>query len=125
MVGTTGTKYPGIRKHFEENIKNAYKDINVEFESFPADNVEREPKAYIAALDTMEKGDLVTIFTPDDTHFDIAKEAIVRGLHVLVTKPPVKTLKEHQELVELARKHGVLVMVEYHKRFDPSYAGKN
>jgi len=46
----------------------------------------------------------------------------VRGLHVMVTKPPVKTLNEQQELVQLARKHNVLVQVEYHKRFDPMYS---
>jgi len=38
--------------------------------------------------------------------------AAQRGLHVLVTKPPVKTLAEHQELARLARDNGVLVMVE-------------
>lgn len=53
----------------------------------------------------------------------MAKEAIKRGLHVLLTKPPVKLLEEHLELVDLARKHGVLLQVEYHKRFDPIYAG--
>ena len=28
------------------------------------------------------------------------------GMHVLVTKPPVKTLREHNELTELARQAG-------------------
>ena len=31
-------------------------------------------------------GDGVIIFTPDDTHFDIAMAAIERGMHVLITK---------------------------------------
>ena len=48
-------------------------------------------------------GDAVTVFTPDDTHFAIAKEAIQRGLHVLITKPAVKTLAEHAELLKLVR----------------------
>lgn len=39
----------------------------------------------------------------------------------MVTKPPVKTLADHLELMKLAEKHGVLVMVEYHKRWDPIY----
>jgi D-galacturonate reductase len=37
----------------------------------------------------MNKGDLGIIFTPDNTHFEIAKEALQKGLHVLVTKPMV------------------------------------
>ena len=67
------------------------------------------------ALDKLEKGDVATIFTPDPTHFEIAKYAIERGIHVLVTKPAVMTLDHHRELVQLARRHNVLVMVEFHK----------
>jgi hypothetical protein len=48
-------------------------------------------------------GDACTIFTPDDTHYTIAKEAIERGVHVLLTKPPVKTLQHQLDLVSLAK----------------------
>ncbi|KAJ3078872.1 hypothetical protein HK102_004184, partial [Quaeritorhiza haematococci] len=74
------------------------------------------------AMDQMNPGDAVTIFTPDDTHFDIALYAIRKGLHVLIAKPAVKTLKEHLQLKEEARKHNVLVAIEFHKRFDPIYS---
>ena len=94
----------------------------IEFESFPGDNVVRETNAYKTAIDSMRKGDLVIVFTPDDTHFEIAKYAIEHGLHVLLTKPAVKTLAEQVQLLELAEKHKVVVAVEYHKRFDPMYA---
>lgn len=66
--------------------------------------------------------DVVTIFTPDTTHFPIALYAIKRGIHVLVTKPAVKLLEHHQQLLEAARKHNVFVYVEHHKRYDPAYA---
>jgi len=122
MVGTNGTKFPGIREHFQKNIAAIYRDMEVEIGSFPADNIAHDPLAYVEALNTMQKGDFVTIFTPDDSHFIIAKESIQRGLHVLLTKPPVKTLKEHIELTQLAKKHNVIVAVEYHKRWDPMYA---
>lgn len=221
LVGTTGLKFPGIRKHLKEKISDYYGGLDTETVTFPPDDVKRDPLACRlrpygwplslaagahhmperplsdvavvsrtrpshqpsghpvrftdkAALDSMKKGDVATIFTPDDTHFDIAKcvpcpwalgrcrpalrttvadhrltqrkrgrllgcscsisiicqpltehdacatpppflpvrYAIERGLHVLVTKPPVKTLAEHQELAQLAHKHGVLVMVE-------------
>lgn len=46
---------------------------------------------------------------------------IERGMHVMITKPPVKTLKDHQALVDAARKHNVLCVAELHKRFDPFY----
>jgi D-galacturonate reductase len=51
----------------------------------------------------------------------MAECAIKRGLHVMVAKPPVVSRQQHQGLIELARKHGVLCCVEFHKRFDPIY----
>ena len=61
------------------------------------------------------------MFTPDDTHYDIIDAALERGLHVMATKPVVKTLKEHQKLVEKAKAKNVLLQIEVHKRFDPIY----
>ena len=61
------------------------------------------------------------MFTPDDTHYDIIEAALERGLHVMATKPMVKTLKEHQLLVKKARDKNVLLQIEVHKRFDPIY----
>lgn len=67
------------------------------------------------AINTLKPGDAITIFTPDPTHFEIAKYAIERGIHVLVTKPAVMTIEEHLELIGVAKRHNVLVMVEFHK----------
>lgn len=48
--------------------------------------------------------------------------AIERKLHVLITKPAVQHLAEHQALLAAAAEHGVYVYIEHHKRFDPAYA---
>lgn len=50
-----------------------YKDMEVSFDSFPGDDVASDRNAYITALDSMKKGDLVFIFTPDNLHFTMAK----------------------------------------------------
>lgn len=120
MSGVSGKKFPAIRSHLQNNISKVYNDIDVSFQSYPADD-KTDPESYKAAIDSLEKGSAVTIFTPDSTHFDIAMYAITRGMHVLVTKPAVKTLQHHLELLTAARKHNVLVWVEHHKRFDPAY----
>ncbi|MEX0610490.1 MAG: Gfo/Idh/MocA family oxidoreductase [Pirellulales bacterium] len=122
MAGTNGSKFPGIRRHVHESIARVYKDLDVSFESFPDDTVRSDPQAYLAAMDELQPGDIVTLFTPDDTHFAIAMEAVDRSLHVLVAKPIVKTLEEHLTLAEAARRNGVLVAMEVHKRWDPIYA---
>ncbi|KAF7544055.1 hypothetical protein G7046_g9871 [Stylonectria norvegica] len=106
MVGVNGKKFPAIREHLHKNISQAYNNLDTSFDSFPA-NDQVDPDAYKAAIDALSPGDAITVFTPDPTHYPIAKYAIERGIHVLLTKPAVKELGQHQELVELAAAKGV------------------
>jgi len=52
----------------------------------------------------------------------MCKEALKRGLSVMVTKPIVQQLPQHLELLELAKSNNALLSIEVHKRFDPMYA---
>lgn len=90
-------------------------------ETFPSDE-EVNSKAYERAVLSFQPGDVAVIFTPDDTHFEIAMECAQRGMHVMVTKPIVKSLEDHQKLAKAATDKGVLIAVEVHKRLDPFYA---
>ena len=51
-----------------------------------------------------------------DTHYAIARYAMERGLHVLVTKPATQLLSHHLDLIDLSIKHNVVCFVEHHKR---------
>ncbi|HUP78195.1 MAG TPA: Gfo/Idh/MocA family oxidoreductase, partial [Pirellula sp.] len=121
MAGTNGTKFPEIRKHLDKALAKTYRDMDVRFDSFPADDVQRDGNAYRLALATMQAGDSVIVFTPDDTHYLIAMEAIERSMHVLIAKPIVKTVEEHLALTRKASEHGVIAAMEVHKRWDPIY----
>lgn len=120
LAGTDGTKFPVARDHFDRLIGQVY-GLDTRFRSFPDDD-QRDPSVWKAALDMLSPGDLVFVFTPDDLHFEMARAAIKRGLHVLVAKPIVKTSSEHDQLAALARKMRVTVAMEVHKRWDPIYA---
>ena len=122
MAGTNGTRFPGIRQHLQSQIGDAYNDMDVHCDTYPADGVSSDPRAYRSALDTLDAGDVVVVFTPDDTHFEIAMDAVQHGCHVLIAKPLVKTLDQHLTLAVAARRQGVLVAMEVHKRWDPIYA---
>jgi len=74
------------------------------------------------AIDQLAPGDAVVIFTPDNTHYDIAIYAIERGMHVLLTKPATQSLVHHTALIAAAEKHKVVCFVEHHKRYDPVYS---
>lgn len=120
LCGVNGKKFPQIRSHLEKAIGLPYSGLDLTLDTFPADDT-IDSQAYLQALESFRPGDAVTIFTPDDTHFDIALAAVERGLHVLVTKPAVKTLEQHQTLLDAAIRKNVLVAVEVHKRWDPMY----
>jgi len=121
MCGVNGKKFPGIRQHMQTNIGNVYANMDLTCETWPRDD-QIDPQAYVTAAATFQKGNVAIIFTPDDTHYSIAMECIQRGMHVMITKPIVQTLEDHQSLAEAAKKHNVLVAVEVHKRLDPFYA---
>ena len=119
LCGTDGRKLPAIRAHMKEQIEDVY-GLSTSLETFPRDDeVDRE--AYKTALATCQPGDVAIVFTPDDTHYDIAMACLQSGLHVLVTKPIVKTLQEHRELQGKASEAGLILAVEVHKRWDPIY----
>jgi len=49
MVGVNGNKFPDIRAHLQHNIAQAYKDLDVSFDSFPGDK-EIDPEACMPKL---------------------------------------------------------------------------
>lgn len=121
----------------------------------------RDPEAYKTAIARLPKGSAVismsylllilaftdlgasTVFTPDSTHYPIAKLALESGHHVMVTKPATQLLEHHQELANLAAEKNLVCWVEQcvpdvylklqnrlltsrclysHKRYDPAYS---
>jgi len=57
--------------------------------------------------------DAVVIATPVSTHYPLVKEALARGRHVLVEKPMAQTVAEGEELLNLAEKKGLVLMVDH------------
>ena len=55
--------------------------------------------------------DAVVIATPVKYHFELAKEALVSGKHVLIEKPMASSAAECEELIEIAAENGLTLMV--------------
>ncbi len=53
----------------------------------------------------------VVIATPPTSHFDIARDCLEHGLHVLVEKPLTLNSRDAQTLVDIADAHGLTLMV--------------
>lgn len=59
------------------------------------------------------KIDAVVIATPVSTHFDLVKRALENGKHVFVEKPFTETVAQGEELVQLAAKKNLILMVDH------------
>ncbi|HEY0545775.1 MAG TPA: Gfo/Idh/MocA family oxidoreductase [Pyrinomonadaceae bacterium] len=57
--------------------------------------------------------DAVVIATPVATHFQFAKDALLAGKHVLIEKPFTASVREAEELIELASRQKLTVMVDH------------
>ncbi|MEN6355604.1 MAG: Gfo/Idh/MocA family oxidoreductase [Armatimonadota bacterium] len=65
--------------------------------------------------------DAVSIATPDHLHKNIAVAAAKAGKHVLVEKPLDITVEGCEEIIQAAKGSGVLLQVDFHKRYDPDH----
>ncbi|PYN57078.1 MAG: oxidoreductase [Candidatus Rokuibacteriota bacterium] len=57
--------------------------------------------------------DAVAVVTPVCTHFELAKAALENGKHVFIEKPFTSTTRQAEELVELAARKNLRIMVDH------------
>jgi len=55
--------------------------------------------------------DALAVATPVSSHYELAREALMAGKHVLVEKPLARTSDQARELAELASARGLILMV--------------
>ncbi len=60
-----------------------------------------------------DRVDLVTVATPNSTHFEITKAFLEAGFNVLCEKPMTVTVEEGEEIVKIARANGRICSVNY------------
>ncbi len=64
------------------------------------------------------KIDAASISVPTSLHHSIARELLQHGIHVLVEKPVTVTLKEAEELIQLAKEQKCVLQVGHLERFN-------
>jgi len=65
--------------------------------------------------------ELVVVNTPSYTHYELAKQALEAGKHVLIEKPAAASAREVTELFEIARAQQKHVMVYQNRRWDSDF----
>jgi predicted dehydrogenase len=57
--------------------------------------------------------DAIVVATPVKSHHALAKAALENGKHVLIEKPMARSSAECEELIELAEKNGLVLMIDH------------
>jgi predicted dehydrogenase len=78
-------------------------------QAFPQAKVTSDAQEILTSRDI----DLVAIVTPVWTHYELAKTALNHGKHVFVEKPFTSNLAQAEELIELAAKKKLQIMVDH------------
>lgn len=64
---------------------------------------------------------LIVVATPSGTHFDMARQVIAAGKHLVVDKPLAARSAEIAELARLAQEHGVRLFPFHNRRWDGDF----
>jgi scyllo-inositol 2-dehydrogenase (NADP+) len=64
---------------------------------------------------------LIVIASPNQTHFQLAKQCLEAGRHVVVDKPFTTTVTEALELIRLAKQRERLLTVYHNRRYDADF----
>ncbi len=90
-----------------ENFKTQYPEVETSF----------------ALNDVLSRQDIegVVIATPAETHYLLAREALMAGKHVYVEKPLVLDEREGEELIATAEKQNLTLMVGHLLQYHPAF----
>jgi predicted dehydrogenase len=77
--------------------------------NFPFVNVSSNPNDLLNSDDIQA----VAIVTPVFAHYELAKAALENGKHIFVEKPFTSNAEQAEELINLAHKKGLIIMVDH------------
>jgi predicted dehydrogenase len=75
---------------------------------------------YSSLKEILDKIDVASVVVPTKSHYEITKELLNNGIHVLVEKPMTGTVSEAEDLIKLGRQSSVILQPGYIERFNPA-----
>ncbi|MSU36229.1 MAG: Gfo/Idh/MocA family oxidoreductase [Pedosphaera sp.] len=79
-------------------------------------------RAFTSVDEAAAACDALSVVTPTSTHFELARQLLGQGKHLLVEKPMTDRADQAEELVNLARDRGLILQVGHVERFNPVYS---
>jgi predicted dehydrogenase len=102
FVATEGAKVVSVCD-VDPNALNKAKKL------YPNLSYETDYKAVTTSSDI----NAVAVITPVFTHYEIAKSALENGKHIFIEKPFTFNVKQAEELIEIAEKNNLIIMVDH------------
>jgi DUF1009 family protein/predicted dehydrogenase len=77
-------------------------------------------RAFASHRDLIGKVDAVSVVVPTPAHYQVARDFLEAGIHVIVEKPMTATLAEADSLIQIAKDHNLTLQVGHLERFNPA-----
>jgi predicted dehydrogenase len=78
-------------------------------------------RAFSSVAEAAAASDALSVVTPTNTHFELAKLLLQQGRHLLVEKPMTDNAAQAAELVQLAQQNHCILQVGHVERFNPVF----
>lgn len=101
----------------EENLARLAAAPNL-VRAFPGQAFTPCPAPFGEVIAALPPEQLVVVAVPDAAHYEVVMTALRHQQHVLCVKPLVLSVAQSDEIEREAGARGLMVGVEYHKRFD-------
>lgn len=115
-AGALGYHHVRLLRQQAEARLVGFHDTNVEQRARVARELGARAFETLPAL--LDAVDAAVVVVPTRAHYEIAKEALARGIHLLIEKPIAATLAQADELLALAKQHGALLQIGHVERFN-------
>ncbi|MDT3402902.1 Gfo/Idh/MocA family oxidoreductase [Mucilaginibacter terrae] len=102
-----GFQFKAVVERSKKNVKEYYPDV-ISYDS--VDEILND-----------EEIQLIIVNTPNQLHYEQAKQALLAGKHVLVEKPVTATSAQLLELYDIAKKKGLHILVYQNRRWDSDF----
>jgi len=115
-VGRMGTYHANVLSILNHDVDfiGVY-DINKDRTDYVGEKYRTTP--YTTMEDLLEDSEGVCIAVPTHLHYEVARKALLSGVHTLVEKPVASTVQEAVELVEKAKEKNLIFQVGHVERF--------
>lgn len=76
--------------------------------------------AFSDPMDLLQEVDALSLAVPTEHHFEMAKDILSRGIHLLIEKPITYRVDHADHLIGMAAERGLVLQVGHVERFNPA-----